>query len=384
MPTVLALLAVVLAALSFVYVLVAMAAVLRFRSLRRRGRPAAAWRPATLLKPLCGLEFELEENLRSFCRQEGGDYQVVFGVRDAADPAVAVVERLRAEFPGRDIALVVEPRVVGPNLKVSNLANMLAAARHDLVVVSDSDMRVGPDYLGRVVAAFADPAVGAATCLYCGRPRRGWASRLGAMFINEGFLPAALIPAVFGRLAFCFGATMAVRRDVLAAIGSFESLADRLADDYMLGRRVADHGFKVALVPYLVETIVDEPGLAGLFLHELRWARTIRSVRPWGYALMSIAEVLPMAGLAALLLAATSASALPALGLIAAAFALRLGLHGAVRAVLPDRGAGSPWLIPTRDLLSLAVRVASFFGSKVLWREQAFVIHDGNRLTAAE
>jgi len=375
---------VILAATSFAYAAVSMAAVLRFRVLRRRTRPAAAWCPTTILKPLCGREFELEENLASFCCQQGGDYQVVFGVSDPADPAIAVVERLRERFPGRDIGLVVDPTVIGANHKVSNLANMMRAARHELLVISDSDMRVGPDYLAQVIAPFADPAVGATTCVYCGRPRRGWISRLGAMFINEWFLTSALIPAVFGRLTFCFGATMAVRREALLAIGSFEGLANLLADDYMLGNRIASRGMKVALVPYLVENVVDESTLKGLFLHELRWARTIRSVRPVGYALMSIAEVLPMAFLAAGLLAAASASALPAVGLAAGGVAVRLAQHAAVRSVLPATSRGQFWLIPLRDLLSLAVRVASFLGSKVLWREHAYVIHDGNRLKAAK
>jgi ceramide glucosyltransferase len=177
---------------------------------------------------------------------------------------------------------------------------------------------------------------------------------------------------------------MAVRRDALEAIGSFKALANLLADDYMLGNRVAAQGMKVALAPYLVENVVDEPTLKGLFLHELRWARTIRSVRPIGYALMSITEVLPLAFLAAGLLAAVSASVLPALGLAAGGVVVRLAQHAAVRSILPATSRGRFWLIPLRDLLSLAVRVASFFGSKVLWREQAFVIHDGNRLKAAE
>ncbi|MBE0530568.1 MAG: bacteriohopanetetrol glucosamine biosynthesis glycosyltransferase HpnI [Rhodospirillales bacterium] len=381
---ILVILSVALAAASFAYAVVSMAAILRFRGLLGAARPAAVWQPATLLKPLYGREFELEENLASFCRQEGGDYQVVFGVHDAADPAIPVVERLRARFPERDIALIVDPAAIGTNQKVANLANMMPAVRHDLIVVSDSDMRVGPDYLARVIAPFADPTVGAATCVYCGRPGPGWISRVGAMFINEWFLASALIPAVFGKLTFCFGATMAVRRDALEAIGSFKALANLLADDYMLGNRVAAQGMKVALAPYLVENLVDEPTLKGLFLHELRWARTIRSVRPIGYALMSITEVLPLAFLAAGLLAVASASALPALGLAAGGVAVRLAQHAAVRSILPATSRGRFWLIPLRDLLSLAVRVASFFGSKVLWREQAFVIHDGNRLKAAE
>ena len=335
-----------------------------------------------MLKPLHGVEFELMENLRSFCLQEGGDYQIVFGVCDPADPAIDVVHRLQAMFPSRDIDLVVDPRIIGANRKVSNLANMMARARHDLIVVADSDMRVGPDYLGTVIASFADPAVGAATCLYRGRPRGDRLSRLGAMFINEWFLPSALIPAVFGRLSYCFGATMAVRRGVLSAIGSFESLANLLADDYMLGHLVTRQGFTVALVPYLVENVVVEPTVKDLFLHELRWARTMRSVQPIGYVLSSVTEMMPLAAVAVILLFLNSASALPAGALFAVAVALRVGLQAAV-CTLGAAGDGcSLRLIPLRDLLSLGVRVISFFGNRILWRDRAFVIGEGTRFKA--
>jgi len=371
-----------LAGLSFAYGLVALGAVFVFR--RRLAGAAAVrpWVPATVLKPLHGAEFELMENLRSFCLQEGGDYQVIFGVSDPADPAIEVVNRIRAMFPGRAIDLVVDPRIIGANRKVSNLANMAALARHDIIVIADSDMRVGPGYLGMVTAPFADPAVGAATCLYRGRPGAGTLSRLGAMFINEWFLPSALIPAMFGRLSYCFGATMAVRRGVLSAIGSFEALANLLADDYMLGHLVAGRGFKVALVPYLVENVVVEPTLKGLFLHEVRWARTMRSVQPVGYALSSVTEMLPLAAAAAVLLILSGAAVLPALALLGVALALRVALQAAIGSL---GGAGNcrfPGLIPLRDLLSLAVRVISFFGNRIVWRDRAFVIDEGTRFKA--
>lgn len=371
-----------LAGMSFVYVIVALCAVFVFRRRLAKAAGARHWVPATVLKPLHGAEFELMENLRSFCLQEGGNYQIVFGVCDSTDPAIDVVHRLQAMFPSRDIDLVIDPRIIGANRKVSNLANMMARARHDVIVIADSDMRVGPDYLGTVIAPFADPAVGAATCLYRGRPRGDRPSRLGAMFINEWFLPSALIPAVFGRLSYCFGATMAVRRGVLSAIGSFESLANLLADDYMLGHLVTRQGFKVALVPYLVENVVVEPTVKDLFLHELRWARTMRSVQPVGYALSSITEMTPLAAIAAVLLLLNSASALPALALLAVAAALRLGLQAAVCTLSQAGGCRSPGLIPLRDLLSLVVRVISFFGNRILWRDQAFVIGEGTRFKA--
>lgn len=372
-----------LAGLSLAYMAVALCAVMVFRRRLAGAATATPWVPATLLKPLHGAEFELEENLRSFCLQEGGDYQIVFGVSDPNDAAIPVVERIRAEFSGRDIELVIDSRVIGANRKVSSLANMLPRARHDLLVISDGDMRVGPDYLKKVITAFADPSVGAATCLYRGRPSGNLPSRLGAMFINEWFLPSALIPAIFGRLTYCFGATMAVRRDVLAAIGSFEALADRLADDYMLGNRAVRQGYGVALVPCLVDTQVVDPSVKDLFLHELRWARTMRSVQPAGYVLSTITETMPLAAVAAVLLA-FSAGVVPGLALFSGALALRIALQRAVCTLDGGKGRCFPWLILPRDLLSLAVRIISFFGNRILWRDEAFVIHDENRFEATQ
>lgn len=373
-----------LLALSFCYFGLAIAGVVRFGRRLRSAAPAGDCLPVTILKPLCGLETGLAENLRSFCEQDYASYQIVFGVRDRNDPAVPVIARLQADYPDRDIALVVADRTAGNNHKISNLANMMAVAKHDILAVSDSDMRVGPDYLRSIAAPFARGEVGAATCLYSGIARGGLASRLGAMFVNDWFLPSALLPAMAGDLEFCFGATMAVRRDVLRELGGFEALADYLADDYMLGQFVVRQGYRIALVPYMVENIIHEPGLKTLFLHELRWARTIRSVQPVGYTLSAITEILPLSGLAALAVWVASASALPAIAILASALAIRIGLHYAVCVALPTCPAFAPWLIPLRDLLSLSVRVASFFGSTVRWREQTFSIRANNQLGAAE
>ncbi|MEL0112890.1 MAG: glycosyltransferase, partial [Rickettsiales bacterium] len=216
---------VALAGLSFSYVGLCIVALLCFRR-RLHAEPDRSFRPSvTVLKPVCGDEPELLENLRTFCVQEYPTYQVIFGVRDADDPAIPSIERLIAEHPETDIALVVDDRIYGRNLKVSNLINMFEKARHDIIVVADSDMRVGRGYLAAVAGTFTDPRVGAATCLYSGAGGANLASRLGAMFINDWFLPSALIPTMFGELKFCFGATMAVRRAALKEIGGFEALA---------------------------------------------------------------------------------------------------------------------------------------------------------------
>jgi ceramide glucosyltransferase len=363
-----------LAAASAAYMLLAAQRVFSFRARIAEPHAGDFRPPVTMLKPLCGLEVDLADNLRSFCRQDYGDWQLVFGVADADDPAIAAVGALQAEFPDRDIALVVDPRIIGVNHKVSNLANMMAAAKHDILIVSDSDMRVRPDYLRKVAAPFRSGQVGAVTCLYTGVPRGGIASRLGAMFINDWFLPSSLIPLMAGELAFCFGATMAVRRGVLDRFGGFEALADHIADDYMLGHMTAEQGYKIALAPYVVENVVYEPDLRSLFLHELRWARTIRLVQPAGYAMSAITELLPLSLAASALVWGMTGSASLAAAPVAVALALRFVLHSASAWAFAPAGAWAPWLIPVRDLLSLTVRVASFFGRKVHWRRQVLLL----------
>ena len=368
---------VALALASFAYLALAIERVLRFRSQLRRP-PVSGHMPAvTVMKPLCGGEPELAENLRSFCRQDYSTFQIVFGVRDKADPSIAVVERIKAEFPDHDIVLVTDERTLGVNLKIANLAHMLDAARHDILVISDSDMRVGPDYLKSVAAPFVSDKVGAATCLYAASarlPGGGLASQLGAMFINDWFLPSALIPMLFGKLSFCFGATMAVRRDVLEKIGGFVALADHIADDYLLGRRVVEQGLDVAFVPYLVENVTNEPNFKTLFAHELRWARTIRCVQPLGYGFSFITDSVPLALIAVIMVYMATSSMAPALALLGCALLLRFALHLAVHATVGHKGCLTPWLIPLRDLFSVTVRMSSFFGNKVVWRGQVMTV----------
>ena len=367
-------------AVSIVYILTAMWCLHAFA---RRARPIVAERPpVTVLKPLCGLDFEAYENLRSFCGQDYPVQQIVFGVGDPADPAIAIVERLIAEFPERDIALVVDERTIGANLKVSNLVNMARVAKHDILVIADSDIRVGPDYLAAVTAPLADPHVGVVTCLYTGTPAGGLPSLLAGMFFNEWFLPSVLVGARVQGIRFCFGATMAIRRQTLREVGGLEALSDYLADDYMLGNLATQHGYKVYLSNYLVENIVQEKDLRSLFRHELRWARTIRTVEPVGFAFSVTMYGIPMAILAAAFNEATVGVAPFEYGLLALVVLLRLVLHYMVRAVLKPSGAGSPWLVPVRDILSFAVWAASFFGHDVTWRGHAFSVDTHGQLAA--
>jgi ceramide glucosyltransferase len=357
------------------YTLLAASAVRRF--VRLPAGRAAASPPVTVLKPLHGAEAELYGNLRSFCAQLYPRFQIIFGVRDETDPAIAVVRRLVAELPDVDIALVVDSRVEGNNFKVSNLENMVALAKHDIFVIADSDMHVKPDYLTEVTAPLAESGNGLVTCLYRGRPVAGICSQLGAMFINHGFLPSALIGERLRPGDACFGATMALRRDIYVAIGGFARLRDQLADDYALGAAVRRIGKRVVLSPYLVDTVSSEASLGALLRHELRWARTIRSIAPFGFAASFITHGV-MLGLIAALVGGFSAPTLAVLGI---ALACRLAM---VRIV--DRALRLPmtplWLVPVRDMLSFWVFIVSFLGNRVAWRDNTFRIAADGRLVA--
>ena len=260
-----------------------------WRFSRRRVTPPPVQPPVSVLKPLYGAEPELYENLLSFVDQDYPELQIVFGVRSDSDGALPVARRVIAARPGRDIALVIDSRASGRNLKVANLNNMLPAARHDILVFADSDMRVGRDYLAAVTAPLCDPAIGLVTCLYKGVPNlatplRGLWSRLGALHINYGFLPAALLGEAMGTGDGCFGATIVLRRAVLDRIGGLAAVRDELADDHRIGTAVREAGFATALSPYLVATSVSEKSLKCLWQHELRWARTVRLMAPVGFA----------------------------------------------------------------------------------------------------
>jgi ceramide glucosyltransferase len=238
----------------------------------------------SVLKPLHGAEPLLEAALASTCAQDFPTFQVVFGVSRADDPALAVVERLRRRFSAVDIAVVVDSRRHGTNPKVGNLINMLPAAKHDVLVIADSDLHVAPDWLTRVVAALDVPGTGLACTLYAGLPATGvLVERLAAMHITHTFLPGALLSRALGRQD-CLGATMALRRETLARLGGLAALADHLADDNMLGRRVRALGLDVALADTVPATTVPEATLAALWRHELRWARTIRALVPGQFA----------------------------------------------------------------------------------------------------
>jgi ceramide glucosyltransferase len=322
---------------------------------------------------LCGAEPDTYSCLRSFCLQAFPNYQVVFGVSDPNDPVISIVRRLQREYPQRDLALVIEQRSHGINRKVSNLINMMAAARHDFLVISDSDVRVASDYLGRIVAPLTDEQVGIVTCCYRGVARSGVWSILGSMFINEWFLPSVRVAAMMGFRSFAFGASIALRRDTLERIGGFSAVAGQLADDYRLGELTRRLGLVTVLSDVEVETMVREQSVAELISHELRWRRTIRILSPSGYRFSFITFGLPITTLQ-LLVAGGTASAVIIFAITALSNA---SLHVAVDGHRTRRA--KLLLVPLRDLLHCALWGWSFVTRRVQWRSDLYhVTPDGS------
>jgi ceramide glucosyltransferase len=355
------------------YAVLAVVAVLVWRMQRMPKNPRSL-APVTMLKPLCGAEPGLYEHLRSFCRQDYPEFQVVFGVRDQADPACAVVKRLRAEFPSVPIELVIDQRLHGTNFKISNLINMLPYARHEILVMADSDASVGTDYLAAVTAPLADHKVGLVTCIYRGMPTPRLWSRLGAMYINEWYVPSVLLAWLFGHEGYVSGQTVCLRRDTLQAMGGLQVLANHLADDHRLGELVHALDLKVVLSPYVVKGEHHEPSLESLTRHELRWMRTLRVLQPRNFLFIFITFSLPLAMLGLAFAAAGASLSRAAWALFATTVTARLVLHLVHRSRDDRAPLADLWLLPARDLLICWVWWRSFFSSRVTWRGNEFAV----------
>jgi ceramide glucosyltransferase len=352
------------------------AAFLRARKADRGVHPAGTLPPVSILKPLKGIDPEIYESFRSHCTQDYPEYEIIFGVSDPNDPAVASVERLMKEFPNRSIQLIVCEEIFGPNVKVSNLARMVQVARHDLLLVNDSDIRVEKDYLRRVIAPLTDPQVGMVTCLYRGVAASTIGSKLEALGISTDFCAGVLAAQQLeGGLNFGLGSTLAFRRDELDRIGGFKALVDFLADDYELGRRIAGLNERVVLSGEVVETYLPLYSLRQFFDHQLRWFRGVRDARKAGY----IGLVTTFGVAWGLLLCLAARFAAWSWGVLAVVLLLRILLALVMcRSVLRDQGSlKSMWLLPLRDLIAVGVWLASFAGHTVTWRGVRFKLKDG-------
>lgn len=345
-----------------------------------RGNRAAArvevFPPVSILKPLKGIDPEIYEAFRSHCLQDYPDYEIIFGVSDASDPAVTSVEQLRKEFPNRTINLVVCPNKLGANVKVGNLQQMVQTARYEHLIVNDSDIRVPSDYLQRVMTPLANEQTGMVTCLYRGAPAATIGSQMEALGISTDFSAGVLVAQqIEGGLRFGLGSTLAFRRGDLERIGGFKSIVDFLADDYELGRRIAALGLKVVLSSSVVETHLPAYDFGSFLDHQMRWARGVRDARLGGYI-----GLVSTFGVFWALLNLTVAGATPwSWVILGAVLLLRIAVALAVgSSALQDRRLpGQLWLLPLRDLIAVWVWMASFAGHTVVWRGEKFELKNG-------
>ncbi|GJD35717.1 bacteriohopanetetrol glucosamine biosynthesis glycosyltransferase HpnI [Methylobacterium aerolatum] len=373
----------VIAGAGCLYGLAAALFVTRYGSRRAPALPAGIAPPAvTVLKPLCGMEPNLYENLETVIRQDyAGAVQIVFGVQNTADPAIGVVHALRAAYPDARIDLVVDGRQHGSNRKVSNLINMAEAIAHPVIVLADSDMVVEPDYLARLVAELAQPGVTGVTCLYHGVPAfRGPIGQLAALAIDVQFLPNVVMGVSLGLAKPCFGSTVAFTRASLDAMGGFRRFRNDLADDYAVGAALRDLGGRVVIPSFTIGHTCVDTEVSGLWRHELRWNRTIRTVDPAGYAGSVVTHAFPIALIGALLPGAGTA----ALGMAALALACRALLCRQV-----ERAFGLPshatWLLPIRDILSFLNFSCAFLSGAVTWKGHDYhVVADGTLIPDAD
>jgi len=375
-PTVLRWALLVGATLPFLYYLLAILSAWKF--FRKRPGPPSESQftpPVSILKPVRGLDREAYENFASFCRLDYPRYEILFAVGDTDDPAIPVIRKLIEDFPHREIRLWIGSDCLGTNRKVTKLCRLVAEARYDLLVINDSDVRVDRDYLRAVVAPFEDPKTGAVTCMFRGMVDGQWGSQLEALGDASEFLPGVLVAWQLEGVKFALGATMATTRQRLAEIGGFEALADFHSDDYQLGKRIAERGYRVELIPYTVWLVCPSQKIGAYLRHALRWWIGLRHIRPRGHLGTIFTHGLPWS----LAAGAVSSSQGVAAGYLAAYVVLRflmvwtVGIWGLKDPVLRRRW----WLVPVRDALAFFLWVASFASNRINWRGTQFYLQDG-------
>ena len=361
---------------SLVYCVLTIVAAVRYRAVRPPDLRDPV--PISVLKPLAGVDDGLESNLATFFDQDYAAFEILFAVRSEKDPAIGVAEKLRARYPNVPARLIVTGEPPYPNAKVYSLDRMLAAARHDLIVMSDSDIRVTPAMLARIAAEFHDPKLGLATCPYRAVPGRSFWNTLEAIGLNTEFLAGVLVARMLDGMKFALGPTIAARRRTLEAIGGFDAVKDFLAEDFVLGKLAAERGDGVILSSYVIDHCIGAQTLGANLRHRLRWNRSTRRSRPAGYIGQLFTNPLPLA----LLLWAAQPEWGP---LAAATLVLRAAAAWATAGyVLHDRlTARLFWLIPVQDLLSFAMWIAGFFGNTILWRGRKYHLRADGRFELA-
>jgi len=340
--------------------------------------PVEPFQPCvTILKPICGVDSDAYENLASFCQQDYPQYQIIFAVREQHDPAIEVVKQIIDNFPNIDIQLIVNDRTIGTNLKVSNLANAAAVAKYSILLIADSDIRVGSDYLRRVIQPMSDPNVGVVTCLYRSLTR-GRMAIIEALWISTEFHPRVLVARQLEGIKFALGSTIVIQRSALEAIGGFPAIADYLADDFQLGNLPFKAGYKVVLSDYVVEHVLATVSFADLIQRQIRWACCQRVSRPWGYLGLIFTHG---TATSLLLLIATSGSIWGWTGLgITWTMRLVMGWVVGVKSLKDPTAKKFLWLVPLRDLMSFALWCYSFVSNVIEWRGQRLKLTKGGKL----
>ena len=374
-------LALVLAAAPLAYYVAATVAAWRFFRRERAKMLGNFTPPASLLKPVRGVDFGSYENFASFCRQDFPEYEILFGVNDDADPAVPLIRRLMAEFPHRRIRLLVGAEELGANRKVNKLARLAREAQHDILALTDGDVRVGPKYLREVVAPFTDDRVGAVTSFYRANAERNLGAELEAVGAASDFFAGVLMANWMEGMSFALGASIVTTKHWLAKIGGFEAIADMHSDDYELGHRIAKAGGKVLLSRETVWTMYPAQTPRGFWQHQVRWARTVRLCRPLSFAGLIFTHGLPWALLAALIAPTPWITA----GYPLAYLVLRLtmactvGVWGVGDEVLRRK----LWLVPFRDSIYFFVWLASFASNRIYWGGEQYIMRKGQLVSAA-
>ena len=367
-----------IAAIPFIYYGLAIFSSLRFFLAKpeKVGEAAAFLPPVSNLKPVRGLDPEAYENFASFCRQDYPDYEILFCVGDTSDPAFPVLEQLVRDFPERQIRIVIGSGRIATNDKVAKLARLVEQASHEYLVISDSDVRVGPDYLKNVIAPLANPKIGATTCFYVPLEESTWVERLQDVGMVSDFYPGILVAKQLDGVKFALGPTIATTRTRLQAFGGYASLENRPADDLLVGRLIAEQGYEVDLLPYTISTVADYQSLNELFHKRLRWITVMRHMRPWGHFGLIFTLGLPWALLAIALLP-TPAIAVVYLGgylIVRAVLTILVGSWG-----LKQTGIWKKLIfIPLWDGMASLIWLASFTRKTIRWRGRDYLMRDGN------
>jgi len=367
-----------LAAAPLVYYILATLAALRFFRSERLRKPPDFAPPVSLLKPVRGLDFGSYENFASFCRVDYPEYEILFAVNDERDPAVPVIKRIIGEFPRRQIQLLVGAEELGANRKVNKLVRLAREARNDVLVLTDGDVRVGPNFLREVVAPLSDEKTGAATSFYRAVAERNIWAELEAVGASSDFFAGVLMAAWVEGIHFGLGASIATTKKWIGKMGGLEAIAGTLADDYELGNRIAKAGGAVMLSREAVWTMYPAQTASGAWNHQMRWARTIRLLRPWSYAGLLWTQGLPWAVLAALVAPARwmAVGYLVAYAVLRFTMAWTVGVWG----VRDDLLRKKVWLVPVRDAFYFVIWLASFGSNRITWGSDKFLVRDGQMI----